>query len=63
MTFIRNMTAKNKKPTQLTQALLETAKDMRQAGILDEAAYRKITHHLGVEDKTEIEPLAGEDKL
>lgn len=56
------MTAKNKKPTRLMQALLETAKDMQQAGILDEAAYRKITmRHLGVEDKAEIEPLTGED--
>jgi putative transcriptional regulator len=56
------MTAKNQKPTRLTQALLETARDMQQAGILDEAAYRKITiRHLGAEDKAEIEPLTGED--
>ena len=57
------MTVKNKKPARLTQALLETAKDMQQAGILDEAAYRKITmRHLGVvEDKAEVEPLTGED--
>jgi putative transcriptional regulator len=56
------MTAKNKKPTRLTQALLETAKDMHQAGVLDETAYRKITmRHLGVEYKAEVEPLNGED--
>ncbi|MHB8069581.1 MAG: helix-turn-helix domain-containing protein [Desulfobaccales bacterium] len=56
------MTAKNKKPNRLAQALLETAKDMQQAGILDEAAYGKITmRHLGVEDRAEIEPLTGED--
>ena len=56
------MTAKNKKPSRLTQALLETAKDMQQAGVLDEAAYGKITMpHLGVEDRAEIEPLTGED--
>ncbi|MCK9377451.1 MAG: helix-turn-helix domain-containing protein [Syntrophobacterales bacterium] len=56
------MTVKNKKVTRLTQALLETAKDMQQVGILDEAAYRKITmRHLAVEDKAEVEPLTGED--
>jgi putative transcriptional regulator len=56
------MTAKNKKPTRLTQALLETAKDMHQAGVLDETAYRKITmRHLGVEYKAEVKPLNGED--
>jgi putative transcriptional regulator len=56
------MTAKNKKPTRLTQALLETAKDMHQDMVLDEAAYRKITmRHLGAECKGEVEPLNGED--
>jgi len=56
------MTAKNKKPTRLTQALLETAKDMQQAGVLDKAAYLKITlRQLGAEGKAEIEPLTGED--
>lgn len=56
------MTAQNKKPTRLTQALLETAKDMQQTGVLDEAAYGKITmRHLGAEDRAEIEPLTGED--
>ncbi len=37
------MTTKNKKPTQLTQALLETTDDMTRAGIMDEEAYGKIT--------------------
>ncbi len=56
------MTAKNKKPSRLTQALLETAKDMHQAGVLDEGAYQKITmRHLGAEDKAVVEPLTGED--
>ena len=32
-------------------AMLETAKDMRQAGVFDESSYGKITmRHLGVED-------------
>ncbi len=35
-------------PTRLTAALLETADDMRRAGVMDEAAHRKITlRHLG----------------
>jgi putative transcriptional regulator len=56
------MTTKNKKPTRLTQALLETANDMRQARIMDEEACNKITmRHLGVEDKAEVKQLTGED--
>ncbi len=56
------MTTKKKQPSRLTQALLETARDMQEAGVLNEAAYRKITmRHLGVEDKPKIEPLTGED--
>lgn len=42
--------------------MLETAKDMRSAGLLGEAAYEKITmRHLGVKDKVELESLTGED--
>ena len=42
--------------------MLETAKDMRSAGVLDETAYTKITmRHLGAKDETDAEPLAGED--
>lgn len=56
------MTTKKDKPSRLTQAMLETAKDMRDAGVLEEAAYEKITmRHLGAEDKTKIEPLAAEE--
>ncbi|MEW6657343.1 MAG: helix-turn-helix domain-containing protein [Thermodesulfobacteriota bacterium] len=56
------MKGKNKKPTRLTQALLETAKDMQQAGILTDEAYGKITmRHLGVKDKADLEPLTGEE--
>jgi putative transcriptional regulator len=55
------MTKDNKKPSRLAQALLETAKDMHGGGILDEAAYAKITmRHLGTEDKAAVEPLTGE---
>jgi putative transcriptional regulator len=51
----------NNKPSRLTKAMLETAKDMKDAGILKEAAYAKITmRHLGVSGKSEIEPLTGE---
>ena len=56
------MTKKNNEPSRLAQAMLETAKDMRQAGLLDEAAYAKITmRHLGVKEKAEVEPLTGKD--
>jgi putative transcriptional regulator len=52
----------SKRPSRLAQAMLETAKDMRSTGILDEAAYNKITmRHLGVKDKAGVEPLSGED--
>ncbi len=57
-----SMTKKDNKPSRLAQAMLETAKDMRQAGLLDEAAYTKITmRHLGVKEKAEGEPLTGKD--
>jgi len=56
------MTTKSKKTSRLTEALLETAKDMRDTGILGEAAYEKITmRHLGATDKPAIEPLTGEE--
>lgn len=56
------MIKKNNKPSRLTQSLLETAKDMKTAGLLDREAYEKITmRHLGVKDKVEIEQLTGED--
>jgi putative transcriptional regulator len=43
---------KSKRLSRLAQAMLETAKDMRSTGILDEAAYNKITmRHHGVNDK------------
>jgi putative transcriptional regulator len=56
------MTTETRKPSRLAQAMLETARDMRGAEILDEAAYAKITmRHLGVKDKADLEPLTGEE--
>ena len=49
------MANEKKKPSRLAQAMLETAKDMRNVGVLDEAGYAKITmRHLGVKDKAEV---------
>ena len=54
------MAKENKKPSRLAVAMLETARDMRQAGVLDEASYGKITmRHLGVEEKNVAEVLTG----
>ena len=48
------------KPSRLTRALLETARDMRDGGILTEPAYEKITlRHLGKGAASEIEPITG----
>jgi putative transcriptional regulator len=50
------------KPSRLTRALLETAKDMRDAGVLTKPAHEKITlRHLGKEAASEIEPMTGKD--
>ena len=55
------MKTTNSKPNRLTEAMLETAKDMKDAGILKETAYTKITmRHLGISGKPEVEPLTGE---
>jgi len=56
------MAKESNKPSRLTLAMLKTAKDTRSAGILEEAAYTKITmRHLGVKDRAEAEPLTGEE--
>ncbi|MBI5446545.1 MAG: helix-turn-helix domain-containing protein [Deltaproteobacteria bacterium] len=56
------MAREDRKPSRLAKAMLETAEDMRSADLLDEAAYEKITmRHLGIKDRTEVEPLTGED--
>jgi putative transcriptional regulator len=50
-----------KKSSRLTKALLETAKDMWEGGIIDETAYEKITmRHLG-EKRPKIAPITGEE--
>jgi putative transcriptional regulator len=50
------------KRTRLTAALLETAEDMRQGGLLNEAAYEKITmRHLGDAGAPAAAPLTGDD--
>jgi putative transcriptional regulator len=42
--------------------LLETADDMRRAGIIDEVAHAKITlRHLGDEAAATSEPITGEE--
>lgn len=38
--------SKTTRPGRLTKALLETAGDMRQGGLLDESAHDKITMRL-----------------
>jgi putative transcriptional regulator len=56
------MEKKTEKPSRLARALVETAKDMRQAGIIDEKSYEKITlRHLGTKDKINVEQLTGEE--
>jgi putative transcriptional regulator len=50
-----------KTPSRLTRALLETAKDMRDGGVLTEPAYEKITlRHLGKGEVSEVEPITGQ---
>jgi putative transcriptional regulator len=49
---------KKKKPSGLAKALLETAADMRQAALLDQATYDKITmRHLGPQDMPKVAPI------
>jgi putative transcriptional regulator len=49
------------KPTRLTAALLETADDMRRAGVMDAATHGKITlRHLGEKDAVPA-PISGEE--
>ncbi len=52
---------KKTKTSRLTQALLETADDMRRVGVLDAAGHEKITlRHLGSEAGA-VEPLTGDE--
>lgn len=51
----------SKKPSRLTQALLETADDMHEGGLLDKAAYEKITlRHPGTKETPLADPITGE---
>jgi putative transcriptional regulator len=52
---------KKKKPSRLTKTLLDTAKDMRRAGLLDGATYDKITlRHLDAKDRPKVAPITAE---
>jgi len=54
------MTRVRKGPSRLAAALLETADDMRKAGLLDKATHDKITlRHLGPEHMPKVAPLTG----
>ncbi|MDA8168490.1 MAG: helix-turn-helix domain-containing protein [Nitrospiraceae bacterium] len=56
------MKTKKNKTSRLTRALLETARDMKDAGVLGKAAYEKITlRHLGIKDRARLEPLTAEE--
>lgn len=51
-----------KKPKRITKAILETAKEMHETGILDETAYKKITmRHLGEKNIQNLEPMSCDD--
>jgi putative transcriptional regulator len=55
------MAMKTRNP-RLTKALLETADDMRRAGVMDVVAHEKITLcHLGGRPGTGAEPITGEE--
>ena len=50
-----------KKPSRLAKELLETAKDMHGAGLLDRATYQKITmRHLGQKNMPRVSPVSAE---
>ena len=51
-----------RKPSRLTDALLETAADMRKTGIMNNAGYAKITmRHLGKDLTAQIEPVSADE--
>ena len=56
------MTTRKTQPSRLTKALLETADDMRRAGVMDAATHAKITlRHLGDMVGIMAEPMTGDD--
>jgi putative transcriptional regulator len=53
---------KKTQPSRLTEALLETAADMRRAGVMDEATHQKITlRHLGAAAVPATAPMTADD--
>lgn len=49
-----------KEPSRLTKALLETADDMRRAGVIDALTHAKVTlRHLGNTADVVTEPISG----
>lgn len=51
-----------KKTKKLTKAILETAKDLYEGGILEEEVYRKITlRHIKNENIPNIDQITGEE--
>ena len=55
------MATKNQ-PSRLTEAILDIAGDMHQAGIVDDEGYRKITlRHLGDKAQSTAQPITGEE--
>lgn len=51
-----------KKKTRLTEALLETAEDMRRTGILSKSAHAKITkRHLGTATAAHLRSLSADE--
>ena len=56
------MKTKNKKLSPVTEAILEMADDMHRIGIMDDAAYGKITmRHLGKDAAPLARPLKAEE--
>ena len=56
------MKAKTKKPSRLTEALLETAGDMHASGIMNDATYTKITmKHLSKESAAADKPVSADE--
>jgi putative transcriptional regulator len=54
--------AKTTAPSRMVRAMLETADDMRRAGIMDDMTHAKITlRHLGDRADLVTEPISGED--
>ena len=49
-------------PSRLSEAILEMAGDQHRLGVMDDAAYRKITvRHLGPQALSTAEPISGEE--